>query len=306
MRINFDFADLESFLEVYKARSFHMASEKLGLSQPSVTRRIKKLETALDSALFERTTRAVRPTLAAKRLKVRAEAILAEARETALALRDESNAYAHQRARTLSIATIPTVVSTLLAPALCAFRDRYPHVRFQVIDVSVNEVAEAVLQGEAEIGICSVPTVEPGIIFELLFNDPMALAVHPDHQLAAKDSVRWSDLSGEQLILPTRDTGNRSLIDDAMAHAGLPLVWSTEVGRTSTALDLVAAHAGVAPLPLSALSLQNSDYITARRLSDPDISRAIGLLTRIGHKPNSLVQDFASTLRATAVERWQL
>ena len=78
MRINFDFLDLQSFLAVMDTGSFLSASQKLGLSQSSVTRRIKKLEQTLDVQLFLRTTREVKPTLAAKRLRQRAEFILNE------------------------------------------------------------------------------------------------------------------------------------------------------------------------------------------------------------------------------------
>ena len=86
MRIKFDFLDLEAFLAVKETSSFHAASERLNLSQSSVTRRVQKLEEALGTEVFERTTRDVRPTLAAKRLQVRAEAILQDAQETTLAM----------------------------------------------------------------------------------------------------------------------------------------------------------------------------------------------------------------------------
>ncbi|WP_029064993.1 LysR family transcriptional regulator, partial [Labrenzia sp. DG1229] len=85
MRINFDFNDLEAFLAVMETGSFHLAAERLNLSQSAITRRVQKLEDVLGSSLFERTTRAVRPTLAAKRLQARAEVMLEGARETTLA-----------------------------------------------------------------------------------------------------------------------------------------------------------------------------------------------------------------------------
>ena len=59
-------------------------------------------------AVCARATRAVKPTLAAKRLKVRAEAILEDAQETTQAMRDESVAFAHQRNAVVTVAIIPT------------------------------------------------------------------------------------------------------------------------------------------------------------------------------------------------------
>ncbi|MEH6647473.1 LysR family transcriptional regulator [Sulfitobacter sp.] len=110
MRINYDFLDFEAFLAVKETGSFHLASERLNLSQYSVTRRVQKLEGALGSVLFDRTTREVRPTLAAKRLQQRAEAILLDACETTLAMRGESPAYTHQRAQTEVVLLFRTVL----------------------------------------------------------------------------------------------------------------------------------------------------------------------------------------------------
>lgn len=280
MRINFDFTDLEAFLAVKETGSFHHAAARLNLSQSSVTRRVQKLEEALGSVLFERTTREVRPTLAAKRLQLRAEAILEEARETTRAMRDETAAFVHQRAMTVTVATIPTVVSGLLAPAIQAFRAAEPRARVRVLDLGANEVAEAVAQGEADFGICSIPLLEPATEFERLFDEPMALALPAAHRLGSQERVAWADLDGEALILPARGTGNRLLIDEALAATRRPVRWTYEVGRTSTALELVAAGIGIAPVPR--MAARAADAVVWRSLVDPEVSRPIGLLQRVG------------------------
>ena len=217
MNINYDFADLEAFLAVKETGSFHLASQKLNLSQSAITRRVQKLENALGSALFERTTRSVRPTLAAKRLQARAEAILDDARETMRAMRDESVAFAHQRSRIVTLATIPTVVTGMLPEALHRFRAAGHASRIRIMDVAANEVAEAVAGGEADFGICSIPALEPSTTFEALFDDRIVLALPSGHALGERDIIPWDVLDGEVLILPARKTGNRLLIDEAMA-----------------------------------------------------------------------------------------
>ncbi len=292
MRINFDFTDLETFLAVIETGSFHLASEKLGLSQSSVTRRIQKLEQALDLVLFVRTTREVKPTLAAKRLRVRAEAILNETLETTRALHDESVAFQYQRARTITIATIPTVIAGIIAPAIEAIRALQPDTRFRILDLSANDVAEAVVQGEADFGVCSVPAYEPATDFERLFVDEMVLALPTAHPIAKKSTVSWTDLSGEPLILPMRGTGNRMLIDDALARSNIPRVWAIEVGRTSTALDLVRCGIGLAPVPRSAFGQNSSDKYLALPITSPEVARTIGLLARTGNLTNPRVAEF--------------
>jgi DNA-binding transcriptional LysR family regulator len=297
MRIKFDFLDLEVFLAVSDAGTFNAAAENLGLSQSSVTRRIQKLEEALDVSLFVRTTRAVKPTLAGKRLRLRAEAILSETIEATRALHDESMTYAYQRARTVTIAALPTTIAGVVAPAIEAFRNMHSDTRFRILDLAANEVAEAVAHGEADFGICSVPAYEPATEFERLFVDEMVIAMPEAHLLASADVLSWQDLSLEPIILPARGTGNRMLIDDALASVGVPLVWVLEVNRTSTALDLVSRGVALAPVPRSAADQFAGTSVSAVPIISPKVSRTIGLLTRAGQVTSPRLREFIELIK---------
>ncbi|TCK99288.1 DNA-binding transcriptional LysR family regulator [Shimia isoporae] len=294
MSINYDFGDLEAFLAVKETGSFHAASERLNLSQSAVTRRIQKLEEALDSQLFERTTRAVKPTLAAKRLQARAEAILQDAEETARAMRDESVAFAHQRNTVITVASIPTVIGRIVIPALKAFGGRRPSARIRVIDVPANEVAEAVAEGDADFGISSIPALDPAIEFDPLFDESIVLAVPAKHPLKTKSQVDWGDFQKEALILPARGTGNRLLIDEAMARARQTAVWQIEVGRTSTALEMVQEGLGVALVPESAGKAADVHFVP---FADQRLSRSIGILRRHGQVETDLVAGLKAHIR---------
>ena len=297
MRINFDFLDLEVFLAVKDTGSFYAASAAMNLSQSSITRRIQKLEEALGTPLFERTTREVKPTLAAKRLQSRAEAMLQDAQETTLAMRDETDVYRFQRAKLLTIATIPTVIRALLAPVISDLRDgSRQNIRVRILDLAANEVAEAVAQGEVDFGVGSIPELEQSTDFKVLINEPLGIALPRAHPWAKLDFVAWHDLTCETLILPARGTGNRLLIDEAMARSGDPLAWSYEVNRTSTALDLVSKGAGVAPVPKMATAGIDTDDVLWRPLVDPVVSRPIGLISRLGQKDTVIAKQLKDAL----------
>lgn len=281
MRINYDFADLEAFMAVMETGSFHGAAEQLNLSQSAVTRRVQKLETALDTLLFERSTRSVKASLAAKRLRPRAEAMLEQASETSAAMRDESLATARQRRSLIKLAVIPTVLSSLVPRAVQALERDFPGLRLQVLDYAANEVSELVASGEADLGLTSLPALEANTQFELLFEDPMVVAMPADHALARSPSLTWDQLAGQGLILPARKTGNRALIDEACAKAGIILDWRIETERTSTALDCVAGGLGIALLPRSAIGA-DTKRLVFRPMTNPTITRAVGLLSRLG------------------------
>ena len=259
MRINFDFGDLEAFLAVFETGSFHLASRQIGLSQSAITRRVQKLEEALGSNLFERTTRAVRATLAAKRLYTRAQALLSDAEETTIALRDESLRFLHQRNTLVTVACVPSLLARLIVPAVQDFKQGAPNARVRILDQLASDLADAVGQGDADFGIGPVPMQSSNCQFDILFEEPFVLAVPTGHRLAGQDSTRWSDLQGEDLLLPLKGTGNRLLIDDALAKARMPLHWTYEVRRSTTALEMVATGLGLAPVPLSAMTGQRGD-----------------------------------------------
>lgn len=279
MSINYDFGDLEAFLAVKETGSFHAAAARLNLSQSAVTRRVRKLEEALDSQLFLRTTRAVKPTLAAKRLQARAEAMLHDAHETSQAMRDESVAFAHQRNAVVTVAAIPTVIGRVLRPALRALQRQGLATRVRILDRAANEVAEAVAEGEADFGISSIASLEPTTEFEPLFDERIVLALSPEHRLAAKHILEWPDLRDTALIMPARGTGNRLLIDEAMAGARQEIAWKFEVGRTSTALQLAKDGFGAALVPeFSVLG----NELALVPLRDQRLVRSIGILRGLG------------------------
>jgi DNA-binding transcriptional LysR family regulator len=300
MRINFDFGDLEAFLAVMETASFHLAAEQLHLSQSAVTRRIQKLEQVLGSKLFERTTRAVKPTLAAKRLQSRAEEMLDNAEETTLAMRDESVAFAHQKGAVVTIAMIPTLIAPLFLPGLSSMRQADETARIRLMDLSANEVAEAVSSGEADFGICSIGSLEANTHFEPWFDDEIVLAIPIEHQLAAQDNVSWPDLLDEDLILPARGTGNRLLIDDAMAKGRISAQWTYEVGRSTTAMEMVSGGVGIALLPRSAATSTFAQGLRFKKLPKPVVTRPIGLLTRLGVSDTPVVSSVKDSLREYA------
>ncbi|MEM6385452.1 MAG: LysR family transcriptional regulator [Pseudomonadota bacterium] len=293
MRINFEIEDLSAFLAVMDIGTFHGAAERLNLSQPAVSRRIKKLEFALGSSLFERTTRSVTPTLAAKRLQARAEALIDDAADMTRALRDDSTLFKHQRQAIVTVASVPSVMSRIFPPALHHLARTTPLPRIRFLDRSANETAVAVSNGEADFGVCSLPLLEPNTKFHPLFEETIILALRDDHPLAAMAEIPLNRLAEERLILPTRGTGNRLLIDETLARVNNSLRWTFEVSRTATALDLVAGGVGLAFLPTSALEGAAARDVIWRPVSDMAITRPVGLLTRRG----KVESHSAATLR---------
>ncbi|MEQ8901533.1 MAG: LysR family transcriptional regulator [Roseovarius sp.] len=304
MRINFDFADLEAFLVLSETGSFVVAAAHLGVSQSALTRRIRKLEETLGAQLFDRTTRSVRMTLAAKRLRSRAQGLVDEARETMREMKDDTAEFSFQNRAIVTVAAVPSTIARVVIPAVGLFSAGRNEARVRILDLLANEVAEAVEDGQADFGVSSWAAPDGALLFEPFFEDRVVLVVPPDHPLAqASGALKWGALSGQRLILPSQGSGNRALIDRALAPEALSLFWSYEVPRTSTALELVRAGLGVAALPLSAVPVADGSRLAIRPLSSPAVARRIGLV----YRRNGAIPPAAARLRDLIVpeaHRW--
>ncbi len=299
MRINFDFGDLEAFLAVAELGSFQRAAEQLNLSQSALSRRIQKLEEALGVTLIERTTRSMKLTLAARGFRARARTMLDEASEALRALGDEAGG-GPQRQALVTVAAIPTATHNILPSVIKDFAAAGQRARIRVLDLFANDVAEAVAQGEADFGISFIGAQEPDLTFQTLMDDPFVLVMTRDDPLSVQDVVSWAELDEERFIAPWKGSGNRMLIDNALARSRKTLNWRYEVRHSSTALGLVAAGVGVTALPASAIRRGDDQPVVARPLVEPGVSRAIGTLRRT----RSSLPPAAERFYGLLVARW--
>jgi DNA-binding transcriptional LysR family regulator len=302
MSINFDFGDLQAFVAVCDTGSFRRAAEDLNVSQSALSRRIQKLEEAIGVRLIERTTRSLRLTLAARTFRDRAEIILADAEEASRAVSDEAARFEYQRARIVTVAAVPTATHNILPSVINKFRETHPQVRIRISDMSANEVLEAVAVGEADFGINFVGGDEPGLEFNLLLDDAFVLAVPRDDPLAGKSGIRWRDVDESRFIAVWKGSGNRMLIDQALARTGASIRWACEVRHLSTALGLVEAGAGITALPGSAMPDGEHPLLAAVPLVEPRVSRAIGTVRRVGSRLSVVAEDFYRT----TLSRWSV
>jgi len=302
MRIEFDFRDLEAFLVVAELGSFLGAAARLSVSQPTLTRRIQKLESALGATLFERTTRSNKLTLAGKGFRSRAQSMLDSAHEAMLALSNELTHAQEQSRAVVTLAVIPTATPRILPRAISTFRAAGYVARIRVLDADANGVAELVATGEADFGVSFIPAEEPGLTFQPLMNDRFVLAMLRADVLAARSEISWAEVDPGRFIVPVKGTGNRMLIDEALARAHQTLRWGYEVARSTTHLSLVEAGVGVAALPESALSGSAQARVVSIPLVHPIVSRAVGTIRRTSHVLTPAADAFNKILEHALVD----
>ncbi|EMU99860.1 bacterial regulatory helix-turn-helix, lysR family protein [Escherichia coli MP021017.3] len=171
---------MKAFVILAESSSFNNAAKLLNITQPALTRRIKKMEEDLHIQLFERTTRKVTLTKAGKRLLPEARELIKKFDETLFNIRD-MNAY-HRGMVTL--ACIPTAVFYFLPLAIGKFNELYPNIKVRILEQGTNNCMESVLCNESDFGINMNNVTNSSIDFPPLVNEPFVLACRRDHPLA--------------------------------------------------------------------------------------------------------------------------
>ncbi len=239
------FSQLKTFVTVADQGGFTAASQRLGLSQPAVSRAIAALERDLGLPMFIRRRDGLSLTDAGSVALTHAR----EAVRQVTLMRTEIAALAGDVTGTLSLASLPTATATLVAPQLQTFAQRHPAVTIRLLEGSEQEVRDWLDQGAVEAGVVSLPV--KGLDSAVLGDQDMVAVVPADSWLAAKDTIGYADLAKEPFV---RGTGGAADVFMPIARqAGVQFDLAFEAREIAAALEIVGAGLGVSILPSAGL-----------------------------------------------------
>ena len=280
--MNCDLDALRAFLAVADTGSFRAAAAALHLSPSALSRRIERLETGLSIRLFERSTRKVELTTPGRSFVPRARHVLYELDEALLGIGE----VAERLGGEVAIACVPSAVAHFLPPVLRRFHAAWPGIRVRVVDESSIDILGAVARADVDFGLTYLGAQEPDLVFEPLLVDPFVLACPGAHPLSARRRVHWEELDAHDVIALAPGTGNRLLIDLALARrAPVPRRFCT-VNHVAALLAFVEAGLGVGVVPRMALprTKGHNQAVVGVPLADPSIERTLGLICRRGRE----------------------
>lgn len=258
---------LRIFVAVADALHFTRAAETLRLSQPAVSAAVAALEAEHGLRLFDRIGRRVELTAAGTLLRAEAGAILRKVEEAGTMLAELSGL----TRGTLRLVASQTVGNHWLPPRLARFAVAHPGIRVDLSIGNTEDVADAVRDGRAELGIAEGAVDDPALMSDQTSGDRLVLAVGRDHPWAARGSVTPEELAAGRWILRESGSGTRALFESAIRAAGL------DPSGLTVALTLpggaVIRHALLAGLGASVLS----DLVVADELRDGRIVAVEGL-----------------------------
>jgi DNA-binding transcriptional LysR family regulator len=292
-----DTRQLAAFCAVVDRKSFSLAAEQLGVTQPAVSLQIRSLEKRLGQRLLDRSGRRVDPTEAGQRLYRSAQRLLAIEEQLLEEVAGEGDGELRGR---LEIGCSTGPGATVLPLLLCQFQEANPGV---AISLSVNDtqhVIDLVAERELELGVVGAATRHRGVSFEPFFRDEVVLAVPPDHRFAG-ETVDLDALRAETLILMQEGAGVRQMIEEELRRAGLrirDLEVRLELGLQESVKAAVAAGHGVTFISRSSIEPElAAGSLAAARVKGLDPTREISLVRPTGRTPSRVADAFVSFAR---------
>jgi molybdate transport repressor ModE-like protein len=236
--------------EVIERGSFSAAAESLHLSQSAVSQQIAVLEKEVGLPLLERTSDGPKLTTAGQVLMDHGEAVLCRLDE---AERELAQIAGLEGGR-LRVTSFPTASATLMTAALSRFRQAFPSIELHFCEDEPEDAFPALKRGDFDLAVVfdypSFP-LEFGrdVEAELIYEEPMRVALPPGHPLAAARSVRIEDLAGEDWLCGALPSSCRSQVIQLCRDAGFEPRISFESEDYEVIKGFVAGGLGVTVLP---------------------------------------------------------
>ncbi|CAG9233703.1 LysR substrate-binding domain-containing protein [Burkholderia gladioli] len=273
--MNITLRQLRVFIEVSRLRSFSRAGDEIGLTQSAVSRCVRELEGEIGLKLIDRTTRDVQLTDAGSNLISSVSRLLVDLDDALREIRE----IGEQRRGRVVVAASPTIACRLMPRVVAAAERQFPFVTLGLRDDVQSDVLRKVKSGEVDFGVVIGPLTVVDLVCEPLMTDSFCLVARADHRLAAAESVPWSALDGERLVLLDYASGSRPLIDAALSLHRVGASVVQELGHSATVFGLIEAGVGVSVLPWLSLPLPAGSSLVARPLS-PRTERTVELVRR--------------------------
>ncbi|MNZ43764.1 HTH-type transcriptional activator CmpR [compost metagenome] len=230
-------AELKAFYMVAKLGSITQAAKKLGLSQPTVTTQIRNLESQYAVELFYRGGRRLTLSDVGARLLPMAQALLQQEADIEFFLRNSGQMQGALRIG----ATSPYYVLGLIK----TFREHYPQIEVSVEIGNSQQVLEALYECRVDLAASSQRVEDLRLTHVVLGSDPLVLAVHRSHPLAAQQTVAIGELRNHCLLMREAGSTTRQLTEAMLQQAGVVPASILEIGSRESIREAVIRNLGV-------------------------------------------------------------
>lgn len=284
--------DLEYFVAVAQLQHFGKAAEQLGVTQPTLSMQLKKLEYQLGGQLIERTPGKILVTALGTSILLKAREIMRLSSEIESCI---SNKFTMRPTR---IGVIPTISPYLLPRINKGLSNRLKGRKMSFLEGQTSDLVRLVREGTTDVAIVSTPLRKKGLEEIEIYSEPFFLAVNNTHVLAKSEKVSLREIKNEKLLLLGE---GHCLRNQALALCKISQeTEDTDLSATSieTLKSMVATGTGMTLVPK--LAARKEDGISYLRLSENSANRRVGLIYRSSYADVQFIHALVEIIRETA------
>lgn len=280
---------------IVESGSFQTAADRLGLTQPALSRNMKALEQRLGGALFLRDGRRSVPNALGLRLARNGQTIrLAE--EQASILADQS---AQGAVGELRIGATPIVAGRFLSSAVARFIRENPNCVVELRTGLVHELRTMLERGQVDfvLGPQSLAEQSNGLEFSPIIDDRVGILCRAGHPLTLRERLIASDLEAQVWLAHSRGSLLRQQTEAAMTASGVTSMHIVcETDSIRSVLDIVADTDLITTMPRATTSPYLEDRLVFLDFEHPQFHRPLGSIRKSGTFVTSTEDKFMSTL----------
>jgi len=292
-------SDMRILLSVVEAGSMGRAAERLGTSQPAISRAITDLERALGVRLLDRGRRGIEPTSYGRALIRRGVAVFDELQQ---GVRD-IEFLADPTAGELRVGASIALAAGFVVAAVERLTRQHPRLTFHLFAADTGAACRAL--EERRIDLAVVHMVEPlpsqELDVDILFDEPQVVAAAPESPWARRRSLTLADLMDEPWTLAPVESHFGSLAREAFRANGLGLPKRLITSSLPVRQALVASGRYLTMVPRVVLAFPPGSAALGRVAVDlPTTRRPVGMVTVKNRTLSSAAQLFSESVRALA------
>lgn len=265
-----DISQLRTLAHIAELGSVSKAADRLNIAQPALSRQIRLLEQELGVPLFERHGRGMVITEIGREVLSHVTNIMSEMD----AIRDAVATGRTSFRGSISIGTTPTVAEIVIVPLALRLRELHPNLTLRLSSAYSGHILDWLQRGQIDVAVAYNPSRLHTLRIVPIMLESLLYVAAGSRKL--QDSIAFSRLADEELVLPSPGHILRDIVDDCAKRAGINIRTAIEADSFQTLINLVRTGIGATVLPLAPIyAMVEAGQLSVARLTDPMPTREL-------------------------------
>lgn len=289
---------LEYIVALDKYRHFQRAAESCGVSQPTLSALIQKLEEELDLTLFDRKSHPISTTDSGRAVIDQARVVLYHVAQ----LKEMTTKEKEMNTGTIRIGIIPTVAPYILPRLFKQMQQMFPQIELKAFELRTSVIIEQLRKAELDMAILATPLEQPDFLEIPLYYEKFAAYVSPSEKIYKKEEIAAQEMPTEHLwVLKEGHCMRNQVFNFCQTKSAYST--SYEAGSIDTLIKIVDENGGYTVIPeLHLPLLHEAQQQHVRQLASPTPVREISLVIRQDYVRERLVNSVADAVKAIIPE----